>query len=152
MIIYRPHRGGLAEAMQEAKEFNTEEEMKQYIYEEYWGYFKSLGYSYAPFGIEDIVINKDTTGNDDRIGWRDSTYVCVKRYGDENYMDKYGYPQCIGMCATDYPHIIFGYLDRLYFVSGYGGYLNIYDKISGLRVENPSRELLEVAKLAIDNY
>lgn len=33
MIIYRPHRGGLAEAMAEAKEFETEEEMKWHIYE-----------------------------------------------------------------------------------------------------------------------
>lgn len=33
MIIYRPHKGGLAEAMAEAKEFETEEEMKQHIFE-----------------------------------------------------------------------------------------------------------------------
>lgn len=65
-------------------------------------------------------------------------------------MEKYGAPQCIGMCATDYPRIIFGYLDKLYFASEYNGFLHVYDKISRLKVENPSRELLEVARLDID--
>lgn len=31
MVIYRPHRGGLKEAMAEAKEFNSIDEMKRYI-------------------------------------------------------------------------------------------------------------------------
>lgn len=31
MVIYRPHRGALKEAMAEAKEFNSIDEMKQYI-------------------------------------------------------------------------------------------------------------------------
>jgi hypothetical protein len=31
MYIYRPHRGGLAESMSEAKEFNTKEEMFAHI-------------------------------------------------------------------------------------------------------------------------
>lgn len=31
MIIYRPHRGGLFEALEEAREFNTIEEMKDFI-------------------------------------------------------------------------------------------------------------------------
>lgn len=102
MIIYRPHRGGLTEAMAEAKEFETEEEMKQYIYEQHKAYFLDLGYPNAPFGIDDIVIDKENPHEDNRIGWLDTMYVCVKRYGDEDYIKKYGTPQCIGMCATDY--------------------------------------------------
>lgn len=102
MIIYRPHLGGLAESMAEAKEFETEAEMKQCIYEYHWGYFKSLGYSYAPFEIDDIVINEEIAIDDDRTGWHDTMYVCVKRYGKENYVKNYGTPQCIGMCARDY--------------------------------------------------
>lgn len=102
MIIYRPHRGGLAEAMAEAKEFETEGEMKRHIYECHKEYFLDLGYPNAPFEIEDIVIDKENPHEDDRIGWHDTMYVCIKRYGNEDYIKKYGTPQCIGMCATDY--------------------------------------------------
>lgn len=102
MIIYRPHRGGLAESMQEAKEFETEDEMKQYIYEEHKRYFTESGFNTAPFEIEDIVIQEDMKINDRRTGWHDTMLVCVKRYGNEDYMEKYGAPQCIGMCARDY--------------------------------------------------
>lgn len=151
MIIYRPHRGGLSESMQEAKEFNTEEEMKQYIYEEHKRYFTEIGFDSAPFEIEDIVIKEDTAINDTRTGWHDTMYVCVKRYGGRDYIKEFGCPQCIGMCATNYPHIIFGYLDKLYFASEYNGRLYVYDKITKLRVEEPSQKLLEVARLAIEN-
>ena len=102
MIIYRPHRGGLAEAMAETKEFETEEEMKRYIYEHHKGYFLDLGYPNAPFDIVDIVIDKENPHEDNRIGWNDTMHVCVKRYGSKDYIKKYGTPQCIGMCATDY--------------------------------------------------
>lgn len=102
MIIYRPHRGGLAEAMAEAKEFETEEEMKRYIYEHHKAYCLDLGYPNAPFEIEDIEIDYERPIEDERIGWNDEMYVCVKRYGNEDYIKKYGTSQCIGMCATDY--------------------------------------------------
>ena len=99
MIIFRPHRKLLDEAMAEAKEFNTVEEMKEHIvklWHEGWGGYKEL------FTVDDIVINEESAVNDERIGWEDSMYVCVKRMGDEDYMKKYGTPQCIGMCATKY--------------------------------------------------
>lgn len=91
-IIFRPHRGGLADAMAERKEFETLEEMKQYIVEQH---SDERG---KPFGTEDIVTNDDTICNDVRIGWRDNRYVCIKRYGNKIYE----IPQCIGMMATDY--------------------------------------------------
>jgi len=100
MIIFRPHRMGMdiGEAMEKAKEFNNVDEMKKYIVE-LW-----QGGSGSPtlFTIDDIVINKESAVNDTRIGWEDSMYVCVKRMGDEDYIEKYGTPQCIGMCATKY--------------------------------------------------
>lgn len=99
MIIFRPHRGGLAESMAEAKEFNTVEEMKEHIvklWHEGWGGPKDL------FTADDIVIDESSVVNDNRIGWEDAMYVCVKKMGDEDYMKKYGTPQCIGMCATKY--------------------------------------------------
>lgn len=93
MIIYRPHRGKLADAMAEAKEFNNEQEMKNYIVEDWNGYIS----------IEDIIIiDNDEIIEDNRIGWKDTRYVCTKRVGNDDYIKKFGHPQCIGMCATDY--------------------------------------------------
>lgn len=102
MIIYRPHRGSLADALVEAKEFRTEEEMKSYIYEDWKKSHMELGFKSAPFETEDIVIDKENPHEDERIGWRDTMYVCVNRFCNEDYIEKYGCPQCIGMCATDY--------------------------------------------------
>lgn len=64
--------------------------------------FLDLGYPGAPFEIQDIVIDKENPYEDNRIDWNDTMYVCVKRYGNEDYIKQYGAPQCIGMCATDY--------------------------------------------------
>lgn len=91
MIIFRPHRGSLADAMAETKEFENEEQMKEYIVKDWNGYIS----------FDDIVID-DLVTIDERIGWKDTRYVCTKRLGDEDYIQKYGCPQCIGMCATDY--------------------------------------------------
>lgn len=96
MVIYRPHRGGLAESMDEAVQFEDFNSMKEYIVKrncEIWG--KPM------FSVDDIVIDEEISP-DDRIGWEDVRYVCVKRYGNENFIKKYGCPQCIGYCATKY--------------------------------------------------
>ena len=102
MVIYRPHRGGLAQSLAEAKEFETFEDMKKYIVESGREYYKSLGFVSAPYEFDDIVIDESKNFDDERCGWHDTMYVCVKRFGDEDYMKEYGVPQCIGMCATDY--------------------------------------------------
>lgn len=91
MIIYRPHRGSLTDAMEEAKEFNSLQEMKEYIVGQWNGYIT----------VDDIVLDNDTIC-DDRINWDDVRYVCTKRMGSEDYIEKYGVPQCIGYCATVY--------------------------------------------------
>jgi hypothetical protein len=91
MIIFRPHRGSLADAMAEVKEFENEEQMKEHIVKD-WQWFISF---------EDIVIG-ELLINDKRIGWKDTRYVCTKRMGNDDYMKIYHCPQCIGMCATDY--------------------------------------------------
>lgn len=101
MIIYRPHKGSLDASLKEAKEFNTEQEMKEHIFHEWESLYRDLGFSVCPFEISDIVI-KNEAKNDNRCGWYDTRYVCVKRLGSEDYMKLYGSPQCIGMCATDY--------------------------------------------------
>lgn len=99
MIIFRPHRRMLDEAMAKDKEFDTVKEMKEYIVK-LWN--EGCGGSEELFTVDDIVINEESAVNDDRIGWEDSMYVCVKRMGETDYMKKHGIPQCIGMCATKY--------------------------------------------------
>jgi len=91
MIIYRPHRGSLYDAMEEAREFKDIQEMKEYIVE-LWD---------NKFSLDDIVIENDCV-NDKRIGWKDARSICIKRLGKEDYIKKYKYPQCIGTCATNY--------------------------------------------------
>ena len=92
MIIYRPHRGALVDSMAEAKEFESEEEMKRYIVEESEGIWGK-----PAFSVDNISIMENSYV-DERIGWKDVRYVCVSRYLDEIY----DVPQCIGMCATNY--------------------------------------------------
>lgn len=92
MYIARLHKGGLVEAMETAREFETELEMKQWFVEQHED----------AFDLDDVVVDIGSTTDDPRIGWHNTMYVCVKRYGNENFMEKYGVPQCIGMCATDY--------------------------------------------------
>lgn len=92
MIIYRPHRGLLADSMKEAKEFPDFYSMKKYIVEASTD--EEFG---APFTESDIVVD-DEEMPDVRNGWMDTRYVCIKRY----YNEKYTHPACIGMCATKY--------------------------------------------------
>jgi hypothetical protein len=97
MIIYRPHSGGTVfEGLENAIEFENELEMKEYIVKE-----ANSHWDFNVLNIEDIVTEYNA-GNDDRIGWKNVIYVCVKRYGDEDYIKKYNTPQCIGYCSNDY--------------------------------------------------
>ena len=89
-IKFRHHRGSLEESIKTLREFKTEEEMKQYISNEWGGAVKE----------EDIVIDKDT-GEDKRIGWKNTHYVCVNKINGIDYIKKYGSPQCIGMCCIE---------------------------------------------------
>lgn len=92
MIIYRPHRGSLERSLAEAKEFETETEMKKYIVKRFLGFVST----------EDIVIEGEPDADVEQCGWHDTKYVCIKKNGQENYIEKYGCAQCIGFCATDY--------------------------------------------------
>lgn len=93
MVIYRSHAGTLEEAMKTKVEFSDFEEMKSYIV----NYWRDSCFGKPPFEIKDIVI-KDEPFHDPRIGWRDTRHVCIKRFGNQEYI----FPQCIGWCATDY--------------------------------------------------
>ncbi|MBP0064980.1 hypothetical protein JYQ78_17580 [Anaerobutyricum hallii] len=86
MIKYRPHRGSLAEAMNEMKIFNSKEDM-----------FKAIVINWNGFiSYEDLSISEDS-GKDNRIDWKETRYVCTKRIGDEVY----DVLQCIGMCFIE---------------------------------------------------
>ena len=99
-VIYRPHRGGLAESMEEKKIFDSFEDLQKYVSEQRFpDWFKVRPCEIVPGG---------KPVNDDRIGWLDSDYLCIDAY--ENIQDKKGYEkyfggkhypsQCIGMFAT----------------------------------------------------
>lgn len=90
MLIYRPHRSNLAEAMAEAKTFNSFDEIKEYVANKWnsvWGY--------QILNQDNIVLDEESQ-DDDCIGWKDVHYLCVKKIGNEDYIKKYGCPQCIG--------------------------------------------------------
>lgn len=100
-IIYRPHRGSLSEAMKDAMEFDTFQDLQKYIVKDMKRFIKLN---------ECEIVSGGRPVNDDRIGWRDSDYLCIDEYGKvrdkEGYEllfgGRYEYPQCIGMFATDY--------------------------------------------------
>lgn len=94
MIIYRPHRGSLAEAMKEAAEFENQAAMFAYIVEHET---QESPFDKAPFSVDDLVIS-GTPIHDSRNGWEDTRYVCTRRY----YNEVYHIPQAIGFCATKY--------------------------------------------------
>ncbi len=93
MIKYRPHRGALADAMSEAREFETVEQMKEFVAASF-----CMDGCKPAFGVEDIVIG-EMLGDDKRIGWKNVRHVCVKRYMNDDFMEIYGSPQCIGWCG-----------------------------------------------------
>jgi hypothetical protein len=86
MIKYRPHRELLCDAMAEEREFETVEEMFDYICDDH-------GFVFQP---GDLSISENR-GKDSRIDWKETRYVCTKRYGKLVYK----YPQCVGMCSLE---------------------------------------------------
>lgn len=73
-ILYRPHRGGLADAMTYLQEFNSIDEMLDYVYKnESFGNEKS---------IKDITYEEyGNPSYDQRIGWKNTYIVCSKGRG-----------------------------------------------------------------------
>lgn len=86
MVKYRPHRGMLDDAMSEAKTFDSLAEMYEYI----------ANNSSGLFSIEDLSVTSDL-GKDPRIDWKETRYVCARKFGSEIFDS----PQCIGMCSIE---------------------------------------------------
>lgn len=111
MVMYRPHRGGLAEAMLESKEFNTVEDMLDWICIEH-------NYKVPWFQITPGEIHISDYGDDERVKWHNCFICCfekpskIKNY--EGYCKYLGAKQndswiindqpcgVIGMFTTDY--------------------------------------------------
>ena len=86
MIRFRPHRGSLAESMNEMKIYNTKEDMFHEIVTNWKGFIS----------YEDLSISEDYE-KDNRIDWKEIRYVQTKRIGNELYDT----PQCIGICSIE---------------------------------------------------
>ena len=89
MIKYRPQRGSLAESISESKEFNTLDEMYDYIISE-WNNIGEL------ISKEDIYISENFS-KDNRTDWIENRYVCLNRLGTLRFET----PSCIGMCSIE---------------------------------------------------
>lgn len=92
MVIYRPHRGGFAEAMAEAREFSTMEELLLFVVDQHTD--PDIG---PAFALEDLVIGSEAR-DDSRNGWHDTRYVCTRRY----YGETFDPTAPIGFCAENY--------------------------------------------------
>lgn len=101
MIIFRHLRGLLVDSMKNEKEFKTFNDLRNYIVE----YMKP----YMDLVPEDVVPGK-IPFNDERIGWENSDYLCIRGYnevsdkkGFQTYFGgKYDFPLCVGVFATKY--------------------------------------------------
>lgn len=91
IVKYRPHRGNLYDAMGNAKEFNCLDEMIEFIVSEW----NEMGFGDL-FTEDDITISDDF-GTDDRIDWKETRYILIKRMGTREYDN----PQCIGYCSIE---------------------------------------------------
>lgn len=97
-ILYRDHRSSLAEAMATVREYCTVDEMKAGIAETYNRLRREAGFSGDAFSAEDISVGDDL-GEDNRIGWANTHYVCIRWLGDDDFVARIGVPQAIGFCS-----------------------------------------------------
>ena len=81
-IIYRPQCGGLNEAMEEAKEFCSIDEMKDYLVKKYENAFDK----------SDITI--EYYCYDERIDW-ETFIICTERWGNQRFKT----PSAFGFCT-----------------------------------------------------
>lgn len=102
MIIFRHNREFLSEAMSTCKEFNTFEELQNYIVD-YMKPYLNL--------VQSDIVPGNMKRCDKRIGWEDSDYLCIVGYSEVSdkegfekyYGGKYESGCCVGIFATKYP-------------------------------------------------
>lgn len=93
MYIYRPHRGGLMDALLLAKEFDTKEDMLNYICEDH--------NSYCPWWqiTPDELFILDQNSPDERVGWHNMFWIVYERPSKIKYID--GYKKYLGLTEED---------------------------------------------------
>lgn len=85
MIIFRPQRGSLKEAMREVQEFESENDLQKHVA----NWWNSLGTSTV--SEADVSFGKESIA-DYRIGWLDTRYVLLNGCA-------------VGFCATQYSRL-----------------------------------------------
>jgi hypothetical protein len=106
MIIHRPHRGGLNEAMKETRQFTSLGECINTLIQEH-----NNSHPFFKLSESDIYLIPYGLNGDDRIGWKDTFMICCAPYdlvkdrrGYELYYGgKYNHPlQLFGFISTDF--------------------------------------------------
>lgn len=90
MIVFMPHVFGesIDDDLDEIKEFETVEEMKEYLC--------NLPNRLIKINANEIVIDDRFSYEDKRLGWQDTRHVCLKKDGET---------RVIGYCATKYKNL-----------------------------------------------
>lgn len=76
MIKYRPNRHLLTDAMKEYKEFNTMEEMCDYIIKNWEDDWKNTNVN-DRHSIVGVFVDPKDYGEDERIGWKHWRYILM---------------------------------------------------------------------------
>lgn len=79
-ILFREHRGGLAEAMETLREFESMDEFYEYILDYCKPYLKQNG---ERLYIELYGNCNNELGSDDRIGWTNTFIVGLKQTNEK---------------------------------------------------------------------
>ncbi len=112
MVIYRPRRDGLIDSVIAAREFESLDAMKRYLYND-----APVHNGVKAFEMEDIVVS-DSPRDDPWTEWQDTRTVGLKRFFNADYVKMWGNPLIIGHCATRHPgfagtvkHVCLKYID-----------------------------------------
>lgn len=79
-ILYRPHRGMLADAMAESRAFQSIPEAREFI-------ANSQSSEFFKIAPADIVCEHYGSGEDKRIGWQETYILTVKNWGVIGFTD-----------------------------------------------------------------
>lgn len=111
MICYRPHRGSLASAMKELKEFESIKDMIDYICNEHNSHI-----DWFQITPEEICIKE--YGNDDRVGWKNCFICCFERPSKikniKGYKRYFGCTEEDNWMVEDYPVGVIGMFSTNY--------------------------------------
>ena len=91
-VVYMPHS---FYGEDNKMEFESIDAMKDFIVAEH-----EKRWEIPMFGKDDIVIEDEVEFNLPRC-YKKMQLVCVKKYWNEDYIELYGCPQCMGYCSIN---------------------------------------------------